>query len=155
MNTVPTQSQPIDPFAPLEALATGLLHFTIAIALILIIIAATYWYLSFHGRALIPSLRLRRTLRIWTNPDTDGANSVMAANVAISGATVEFSPRKVIIRVPVKTWWQSIPSVTVRQDIRERLESKGFQDYLESEFPDYVMSPVRNHGKYLTIIGER
>ncbi|AOT55861.1 hypothetical protein [Weissella soli] len=155
MNTVPAQTQPIDPFAPLEALVTGVVHFTIAFAVILIIMAATYWYLSFHGRPLIPSMRLRRTLRIWTNPETDGANSVMAANVAISGATVELSQRKVIIRVPVKTWWQFSPSATVRQDIRERLESKGFQDYLEAEFPNYVMSPVRNHGKYLTITGER
>lgn len=149
-------TQPPNPLEPLMIFTLNIIADILIMVLVIMIIISLYKLISFSGRPILPSIRLRRTLRTWITNNAD-ANSMtnMEANAAINWATIDINRRRVEIKVPVKVPWKLIASASVRQEIRNRMETAGFQDYLESEFDGYIMSPIQNHGSYLLIVGEQ
>lgn len=134
-----------------------LLIFLVKTLFIITIPLLAYVYISFHGAAIRDSIKLRLALTVIIPSGSQQNATLRNVNFAMSHAIVMYSQDKshVTICIPTSPWWNPIPNIDTRLEIRRRLEYDGFSDYLTSEFNDYSMSPLEVDRKYFTITGDK
>lgn len=124
------------------------MFFVVLIIGVLLLIKLIIW----NSDASPNSGELKRSLRL--NGD-DLSYSNKLANVIALGAKVVDDYTEVTIIVPTKGFWQFWTNPTVRQQLKERMDSEIFKDYIKLNYPNVAFSSVQLEKNRLVLRGTK
>ncbi|MCZ9648410.1 hypothetical protein L2004_07710 [Lactobacillus mulieris] len=116
--------------------------------LLIIILFFCYYFLKL---LIIEDKDLIRALKRWIH---DPSYAEKMANIAIIGSKIDYLNKNVIITINTKTFWQLHTDTLVRAEIKKRVNSDEFSDFLKLKFGEkYVFSTQKIYDNYVQIIG--
>lgn len=76
------------------------------------------------------------------------------ANKVVKNAVVIFRRNQVVLRIPIKTWWQVWTSIEVQEEVKRRINTPEFKEWLVTHYGSYHFSEVVPHKNYYELVGE-
>lgn len=138
-------------FSSIDQLVANIVTVALSLTVILLLIAALYWFSGFRGGKILVALKLRNILSTVDDAENASANANRIANLVVSRSSLRIVDGHIEIFVPVYRLFPFWVNGQVKKIVRERLESESFREYLEENFPGDSFTPPINHGSHFLI----
>lgn len=131
-------------------------QFLISSVMTVFLITLTVWgvtrIVKYWKSDAIRSHELQQWLQVESNKDIK--NLETKVNWIVKGATVRFQKNQVIIKVPIKGWWQLYEHIYCQREVRKRLDSAEFRELLSTHYSGYRFGDVIANRNCYIIKGE-
>lgn len=117
------------------------------LAIVVIFKIAKYWKAD-----VLHSLEIQHGLQV--NEGLDSKTIETKTNKIVKRATVRFNTNKVIIKVPTKLWYEGFDDIGCRHELRRRLNSFEFKEFLSTHYHGYRFGDPLLKRDYYLLVGE-
>ncbi|MDB6257311.1 hypothetical protein ODU75_05440 [Lactobacillus amylovorus] len=132
------------------------LQFLLISILTTFLLVLTVWGLSrvakYWKADLVKSNELQHSLLVETKIGMRNVES--KANRIVKGSVVYFRRNQVVLKVPTKGWWQLWTQIEVQREIKARISTPEFKEWLTTHYGGYRFGDLIAHDKYYELIGE-
>ena len=100
----------------------------------------------------VRSFEIQRWLKVKEKLETRTIESKV--NRIIKGSTVRFNNNKVVIKVPTKFWWETFDNISCRHEVKRRLGTLEFKEFLSTHYHGYRFGDVVAKRNCYILVGE-
>lgn len=126
-----------DLFDKIQDICNKFLLLLLVAVVILAVIYLLYFFVKFHNKSLVKSLRLESSLKIEKRKEDDKVADHI--NRCISRSTVESinHGKIILLHIPTKRIYEATTQIDIKKQIRKILESEDFREVLSDQFSNY------------------